>query len=94
MFVKSITAIDDMITPEYIVTVFTMCPTLVSGFNSPNPTVEIVMNVNHTEFSNEIRILLLLYSAILMAKAQTKNHNMKDVITATIEFSLNQHLKA
>lgn len=46
---------DITITPEYIVIVEIMYPTFVIGARSPNPTVDIVIKVNQTEFSNDCK---------------------------------------
>ena len=50
MFLRSITSIDKIMTPEYIVIVFTIYPIFVNGFRSPSPTVDMVMKVNQSEF--------------------------------------------
>ena len=50
MFLNSIRATDEKITPEYIVIVLTIYPMFVIGFKSPSPTVIMVIKVNQTEF--------------------------------------------
>lgn len=44
------TAIDDMMTPEYIESVLTTYPRFVTGLRSPSPAVDIVIKVSQTEF--------------------------------------------
>jgi hypothetical protein len=50
IFLSNITAIDKIMTPEYIEIEFTTYPTFVIGFKSPKPSVDIVIKVSQIEF--------------------------------------------
>lgn len=94
VFLKSITAIDSIVTPEYCANVERQYPMFVTGYKSPSPAVDMVIKVSQSEFSKDRRIGLLRYSAILMEFEHKSHQRTKDIEIVNAEFYLNQHFRA
>lgn len=72
----------------------TKYPIVVLGYKSPKPTQDIVINVNHIEFSKDFNRWLYWNYAILIPWVHARNHPRNPIVTAKVEFYLNQHFKA